>query len=67
MSEIERGAIVQFRVDWENEPTLANTGIVKRVAKDKSWADVSTLFGKKRVKNPSENLKVITEPLVVYI
>jgi len=67
MSEIKRGAMVQFKADWENEPTLANTGIIKRVAKDKSWADVSTLFGNKRVKKPSENLKVITEPLVVYI
>lgn len=63
--EMVKGAIVQFRMNWGEEPTPGNTSIVTRVAKDKSWADVETPFGKKRVPNPLENLKIITEPLVV--
>jgi hypothetical protein len=66
-NELVRGAIVQFKMDWDKEPTPANTSIITRVAKDKSWADVTTPFGKKRVPNPIENLKIITEPLNVYI
>lgn len=65
--QMEKGAIVQFKMNWEEEPTPSNTSIVTRVAKDKSWADVETPFGKKRVPDPVENLKVITQPLVVYI
>jgi len=64
---IERGSIVQFKLDWGKEPTPANTSIVTRVAKDRSWADVITPFGHKRVKNPDANLKLIDEPLTVYI
>jgi hypothetical protein len=66
-TELIRGAIVQFKMDWENEPTPGNTSIVTRVAKDKSWADVQTPYGKKRVPNPLEYLKIITEPLIVHI
>lgn len=66
-TKIQKNSIVQFRMDWNNEPTPRNTSIVSRVAKDRSWADVCTPFGNKRVKNPDENLKLITQPLVVYI
>lgn len=66
-NELVKGAIVQFKMDWGKEPTPSNTSIVTRVAKDKSWADVVTPYGRKRVPNPLENLKVVTEPLVVRI
>jgi len=66
-TQIEKGATVQFRSDWGKTPTPGNTSIVTRVAKNKSWADVVTPYGRKRVPNPSEHLKVITEPLVVQI
>ena len=65
--KLECGAIVQFRMDWDETPTPDNTAIVTRVAKDKSWADVQTPFGGKRVPNPLENLKIIIVPLTVYI
>lgn len=65
--KIQRGSIVQFRADWGKEPTPVNTSIVIRVAKDRSWADVKTPFGSKRVSYPDESLKLITEPLTVYI
>ena len=67
ISELKRGAIVQFKMDWGQEPTPENTSIVNRVAKDGSWADVITPFGRKRVPNPKENLKIITTPLVIHI
>ncbi|MBD8037124.1 hypothetical protein H9635_10235 [Solibacillus sp. A46] len=67
ITELKKGAIVQFRVDWNSEPTPANTSTVNRVAKDKSWVDVNTPFGSKRVRNPLENLKIITDPMVVHI
>jgi hypothetical protein len=63
---IERGSIVQFRMNWGEEPTPSNTALVSRVAKDHSWCDVITPFGRKRVPL-KDNLKVITEPLTVYI
>ena len=66
-TDIAKGAIVQFKADWGKTPTPDNTAIVTRTAKDKSWADVETPFGKKRVPNPTQYLKVITEPLVVYL
>lgn len=65
--KIKRGSIVQFRVDWDKEPTPANTSIVERVAKDRTWADVHTPFGNKRIPFPDRNLKLITEPLVVHL
>lgn len=61
------GAIVQFKTNWGETPTLFNTAMITRVAKDKSWVDVTTIYGAKRVPNPLENLKIITEPLVVYV
>lgn len=64
-THIQKNSIVQFKMDWDNEPTPNNTSIVTRVAKDRSWADVHTPFGNKRVPNPDENLKLITQPLVV--
>lgn len=62
--EIKKDAIVQFRENWNEKPTQNNIAIVKRVAKDKSWADVETPFGKKRVMEPYLNLKVVTVPLI---
>jgi hypothetical protein len=64
-TQLTKGSIVQFKMDWDKQPTPANTSIVTRVAKDSSWADVVTPFGKKRVPNPTENLNIVTEPLVV--
>lgn len=66
-TKIQKGSIVQFKMNWGEEPTPANTSIVLRVAKDRSWADVKTPYGSKRVPNPDENLKLVTEPLNVYI
>jgi hypothetical protein len=63
---IERGTIIQFRADWGEVPTPRNTALVSRVAKDRSWCDVITPFGRKRVPI-KDNLKVITEPLTVYV
>lgn len=64
---IQKGSIVQFRMDWDKEPTPNNTSIVSRVAKDRSWADVNNSFGRKRVPEPDKNLKLITIPLLVRI
>ena len=64
---MKRGDIVQFKSDWGYEPTPGNTSIIKRVAKDSSWADVITPYGGKRVPEPGKHLKIITEPLIVYI
>jgi hypothetical protein len=66
-TKIQKGSIVQFKMDWDKEPTPANTSIVLRVAKDRSWADVKTPYGNKRVPNPDQNLKLVTEPLVIRI
>lgn len=66
-TQIQKGSIVQFEMDWEKEPTSINTSIVLRIAGDRSWADVITPYGSKRVSNPDKNLKLITEPLVVNI
>jgi len=62
---MKRGDIVQFRCDWDEEPTPGNTSIIRRVAKDGSWADVKTPYGSKRVPHPGTHLKIITRPLVV--
>lgn len=64
---IQRGSIVQFKSDWEDEPTPSNTSIVGRVAKDRSWADVTTPYGTKRVPNPDIHLKLVKEALVVNL
>ena len=64
---MKRGDIVQFVSDWGQEPTPGNTSIIKRVAKSGEWADVVTPYGSKRVTNFEKYLKVIKEPLVVYI
>jgi hypothetical protein len=63
--KIQAGSIVQFQMDWGKEPTPSNTSIVIRVAKDRSWADVKTPFGTKRVPDPEKYLKLVKEPLVV--
>ena len=64
---MKRGYIVQFKCDWDKEPTPGNTSIIKRVAKDGEWVDVATPYGTKRVPEPEKHLKVITEPLVVNL
>lgn len=64
---IQKGSIVQFKMDWGKEPTPSNTAIVIRVAKDRSWADVKTPYGSKRIHDPDKNLRLIIEPLVVHI
>lgn len=65
--KIQKGSVVQFKMHWGQEPTPANTAIVIRVAKDRSWADVKTIYGNKRVPDPDKNLKLIIEPLIVRI
>lgn len=66
-TKVQKGSIVQFKMDWGKTPTPTNTSIVTRVAKDRNWADVTTPFGKKRVPNPDVNLKLVREPLEVRI
>jgi hypothetical protein len=65
--QIQKGSIVQFKMHWSEEPTPMNTAVVLRIAKDRSWADVKTPYGSKRVPNPDENLKLVTKPLVVHV
>lgn len=45
---LKRGDIVKFPSLTE-EPTLTNTATVLRVAKDGSWVDIQSMFGRKRV------------------
>lgn len=54
-NELVKGATVQFKMNWGETPTPLNTSIV------------TTPYGVKRVPDPLENLKIITEPLVVYV
>lgn len=65
--KIQKGSIVQFKMDWDKEPTPNNTSIISRIAKDRSWADVITPYGRKRVTEPDKNLKLITIPLLVRL
>jgi len=62
---IQKGSIVQFKTDWGKEPTPSNIAIVTRVAKDRSWADVWTPYGRKRVPDPYKNLKLVTKPVAL--
>jgi len=62
---MKRGDIVQFKCNWGSEPTPGNTSIIRRVGAN--WADVKTPYGTKRVPDPEKHLKVVTEPLTVYL
>lgn len=63
----KKGDIVLTRMHWGKEPTPERVCFVNRVAKDGSWADIESKYGRKRMPNPSENLKKIDEPIVVHI
>ena len=62
---MKRGDIVQFKCDWDKEPTPGNTSIVRRVAKNGEWVDVITPYGSKRVTDPNKHLMTVVQPLVV--
>lgn len=50
---LKKGDIIQFR--------SGDLATIKRVAKDRSWADVDCGFWSKRVPDPDENLKLWAE------
>ncbi|MHB9144686.1 MAG: hypothetical protein ACYC5Y_05045 [Symbiobacteriia bacterium] len=61
MAETEGGAYAVKQTDWvrcKNDPPGARVGIVKRIAKDGSWADVD--WGGWRKRMPAEFLVVVT-------
>lgn len=66
---MKKGDWVQFRGDWGKPAVLRDLGCVTRVAKNGSWADVRTQYGRKRIPNPGQNLRVIEncEVVTVYI
>ncbi|NEX77389.1 hypothetical protein G4Z05_00545 [Bacillus thermocopriae] len=59
MIEVKKGDIIMFISDLGEFPTQLNTARVTRVAKDKSWVDISSIWGRKRVPNTDYNFKVI--------
>ena len=63
---MKRGDLVQFPADWGKTPTPGNTSLVTRVARDGSWVDLVTPYGRKRVPNQGQ-LKAVTGPLEVII
>jgi hypothetical protein len=58
---LKKGETVQFKAYWGEPPSPYNTGTVTRVAKDLSWCDVKTLYGRKRIPNPMEHLKIVSD------
>lgn len=56
--KLKRGDTIQFRFAWGQEPTFQNTGTVTRAAKNDAWADVVTIFSRKRV--PREFLRKVS-------
>ena len=67
IDELKKGAVVQFSANWGEEPTMFNTAQVTRMARDRSWADVSSVWGNKRVPNPDRYMRVVTDPIVIYV
>lgn len=64
---MKKGDWVQFKSDWGKEPVLQNLGRITRVAKDGSWADVVTRYGRKRIPKPHENLRVVQDGEIITI
>jgi hypothetical protein len=65
---MKKGDWVQFKSDWGKPAVLHDLGRITRVAKNGSWADVETRYGRKRIPNPHKYLRVIeTETVTVYI
>ncbi|MEK4824524.1 hypothetical protein NSS71_08195 [Niallia sp. FSL W8-0951] len=61
MVEVKKGNKVMFKTNFGEVPNQLNTATVTRVAKDMSWIDVSSFWGRKRVPNLGDNFKVVNE------
>lgn len=57
--EVKKGDVIMFQANFEEAPNKINTARVTRVAKDKSWVDVFSFFGSKRIPNLGDNFKVV--------
>lgn len=64
----KRGDIVTASAWKDQEPTMLNTAMVTRAAKDEKWMDIDSIYGKKRIKNPIENgWLIVTKPITIYL
>lgn len=55
---IKKGDLIKF--------ASGDVGKIKRVAKDRSWADVDCGFWSKRVPNPDKNLRLYEGPTIYF-
>jgi len=63
----KRGDIVTAQAWKDQEPTMLNTAMVTRTAKDGSWMDIDSIYGRKRIKNPVKNgWLAVSKPITIY-
>lgn len=62
--ELKKGVDVIFKANYGEVPDKFNTARVVRVAKDKSWIDVTSFWGRKRVPNNGDNFKVLNVEII---
>jgi hypothetical protein len=63
MEGLKKGVKIHFHKmisDYE-QPYWANTATVERVAKDKSWIDISSFWGRKRIPVTDDNFRIINQ------
>lgn len=57
--DVQKGDRIMFRSNFGEKPSVMNTAIVTRAAKDRSWVDVESVWGRKRVPVLDDNFRVI--------